>query len=55
MSEELEVELAKLYQQGVRDGVEMAVRTLRKALDEILGDLEENPPTPPAGVLRAVE
>jgi hypothetical protein len=52
---ELEVELAKLYQTGVKDGVEMAVRTLRKALDEILVNLEENPPPPPSGVLRAVE
>jgi hypothetical protein len=52
----VENELKLLYQQGVKDGVEMAVRTLRKALDEILAGLE-NLPDPPDNVttLRPVE
>lgn len=45
--EELKATLAALYQSGVRDGVEMALRTLGTALDEILVSLDKNPPKPP--------
>lgn len=45
--DELTATLAALYQSGVKDGVEMALRTLGNALDEILVSLDKNPPKPP--------